>query len=134
MTKYELRRYRYICQEAEQIREQIENIRALMTAPKSQVITGMPRGGGGNGDKIGEAISRIDKLERRYAKKINELLEERKHIENVIEQLDNIERLLIRYKYFDGKTWDEVADKIDQTIHNTYAIHRKILQKISKSA
>lgn len=133
MTKYELRKYRFICQEIEQLEEQIKSLRLMILSPKNQIITGMPTGKGGNGDKIGDALCKIERLEARYNKKIEQLLREREKIECVIETLDCRERLLIRHKYIDGLTWEETATKLNYSLDNTYKLHRTILHKIQKN-
>ena len=133
MTKSELKKYRFICDELEQIKEQILSIKALILSPKNQVITGMPRGGGGNSDKIGEVLCKIEHLENKYLDKYNQLLREREKIEEAISTLESKERLLIRYRYIDGNAWEDIADKLNYSIDNIYKLHGKILQKIAKN-
>ena len=130
MTKYDLREYRYLRKEMAQLQDQIQSIRSLMLAPKNQVITGMPRGSRKSGDSIGEVLGRVEKLERRYTDKYNALLRKCEKIETVIEPLSCRERALIRYKYFQGLTWEQVALEMNYSVDNIYKMHGKILQKI----
>jgi DNA-directed RNA polymerase sigma subunit (sigma70/sigma32) len=134
MTKYELRNYKYICEEMEQIQDQIISLRSKILSPKSQVINGMPRGGSGNGDRIGEVICKINELENMYQDKHLALLSLREDIERVLEPLECKERLLIRYRYIDGMTWGAIADKMNYTVDNVYKLHGKILYKFSKNS
>ena len=134
MTKNDLRKYKYICEECEQIKDQIETIKSAMLSPKNQIITGMPRGGGGKShDRIGDVLSKIERLEQKYLDKCNQLLQEREKIENAISPLESRERMLIRYKYFELLAWEEVAAKLGCSVDNVYKLHGKILQKIAKS-
>ena len=114
------------------MQDQILSLREQIISPKNQVITGMPRGGNGSGDKIGEIISRVDELERKYLSKCKLLLEECESIEKAIETLESRERLLIRYKYIEGLKWRKVAEKMNYSEENIYKLHGKILLKLKK--
>ena len=48
--------------------------------------------------------------------------------------LDVQERLIVRYRYLDGDTWGDIADKLGCSIDNVYKKHGKIIQKISKTS
>lgn len=132
MNKSELRRYRFICIELDQLSEQITEVKSKMLSPKNQVITGMPRGGSGNSDKIGEVLCKVERLEGKYLDKYNQLLQEREKIEDAIAPLESKERLLIRYRYIYGYSWEVISEKLKYSIDNVYKLHGKILQKIAK--
>ena len=57
MTKSDLMQYRAIRREAVQLREQIERLEAVMTAPPVQQFTGMPSGGAREGSRTSSACS-----------------------------------------------------------------------------
>lgn len=133
MTKYELRNYRDLREELDYLHEQITELRLSMTAPKNQVITGMPSGSSAVSDKIGEVVAKAERLEKRYIKKYYDLLSRLEQIENEIDKLEPKERLIIRYKYIQGMTWEDVAEKMSWSVSKVHKAHKKILQKISKN-
>lgn len=91
-----------------------------MSVPRIPQLSGMPSSSHGEHDKIGAVVSRYEHLENTYIKKVNILLELQKKIEDEIQKLSSIERVLIRYYYIDGLTWEKVAEKIHYGIAQTH--------------
>ena len=79
LTKYDLRRYKHIKAEAEQLEEQIRELELTMIVPGCQQITGMPMVHGFDKDKIGNIIAKADKLRNIYLDKMDKLLELHDH-------------------------------------------------------
>lgn len=132
MTKYDFRNYIPMKDEVEQLKDQIITLREQLISPKNQVLTGMPQGGSGNKDKMGEVICRIDELEKKYITKYTALLQECEKIENAIEPLESKERMLMRYKYLQGLKWEDVALKMNYSVENVYKLHGRILLKLKR--
>lgn len=66
-----------------------------------------------------------------YRETYEKLIAEQIRIERMIEILEPLERLLIRYKYFDRYTWDGVALKLNYSRAQVQRIHTRILEKLS---
>lgn len=130
ITKEQLRGYQKIRRELRQIRERIEELETAMTAPKSQVLSGMPGGPAPDGNPVDKMIDRKNELLATYYAKMAALAEEQLKIEKAIEALPRAERLLIRYHYFDGLRWEAVAVKISYCLRQVHNLHSSALQRL----
>ena len=106
MTKEELRQYRSIKIEICQIERRIDELERFGFTDVTQP------------------------LRDSYKKKLQELIDYQLIIEKVIEELDPIERELMRLRYIDGADWTEVAATIHYEWTQTHRIHAKALAKI----
>ncbi len=131
LTKYDLRKYKAIKAEIVQLQEQITELKSVMVAPKIPQLTGMPFGGSGEPDKIGNVVAKADKLSSLYYEKLKPLIDLQITIENAIEVLDEQERLLIRLYYFSNYTWEEVAVRLNYSWQHVHRLHRAILEKLA---
>lgn len=130
VTKEDLKRHRALFLEAEQIRNEVNQLYISIHSIKASTITDMPTSHTSDHDKIANSIIRVDELKRLYGEKINKLIEDRKRIEQEIEQLEPLERMLIRYRYFDNMKWEEVAVKIGYSWAQMHRLHARILIKL----
>lgn len=131
LTKYDLRRYKHIKAEAQQLEEQIRELELTMIVPGCQQITGMPMVHGFDKDKIGNLIAKADKLRSIYLDKMDKLLELQAEVEYGLDKLEHDEQRLIRLYYFNGYTWEEVAVQMDYTWRHIHRLHKKILEKLA---
>ena len=81
-------------------------------------------------DKIGDVVARQDKFQRLIDAKLDQLLELREHIEAAIEGLPPNDRLLLRLRYIDGLTWEQVAVELHYGYQWTLKRHGRILQRL----
>lgn len=130
ITKEQLRGYQKIRRELRQIRERIEELETAMTAPKSQVLSGMPGGSAPDGNPVDKMIDRKNELLATYYAKMAALAEEQLKIEKAIEALPRAERLLIRYHYFDGLRWEAVGVKICYSLRQVHNLHSSALRRL----
>lgn len=131
LTKYDLRKYKAIKAEILQLQEQITELKSIMVAPKIPQLTGMPFGGHGEPDKIGNVVAKASKLEDLYNGKTKALIDLQATIEAAIENLDSNERQLIRLYYFSNYTWEEVAVRLNYSWQHIHRLHRAILEKLA---
>ena len=134
MTKDELknwlRSYRQKKLEAEQLTQAIERLEAEMYNPKTtrfDKIPGSTHEAGSPTERL--AIKHIDLIERYEVKRLD-LLEEQVRIEQTIEKLNETERMLMRYRYIEGMTWEEVAVAINYSWMQMHRIHARALSKL----
>lgn len=124
MTKYELRQYRDISREIEQLREQQAGLIRLV-----KEHDGQPRGSGIS-DPTGKAGAAMATISSRIDDLLVRLLELRDEIERVIEHLPPRERMLMRYYYIDCMTWEQVAERMHYSVRRVMQIHGNALQKL----
>ena len=130
MTKEELRGYRNLKREADQLEQYIARIKAEIYAPRTTHLDAIP-GASPNGTGPTErlALKHVELLER-YREKLVELRTAQLRIEKAIEPLSPDERMLMRYRYIDGLTWEEVAVKMGYSWRQVHRIHAKALEHV----
>lgn len=132
MTKAQLKAYRGIKKERDDIKRRREELEDVMYGPRSQRLDGMPRGGSGAGDVLEAQIDRKDELLAMYLVKEAELDDALFAIEQAIEKLDPTQRTLVRLHYIDGLTWEQVAVAIDYSWSQTHRIHSAALKRLGE--
>ena len=134
MTKQELKHklhsYRDLLAEYNQIKDELAKVEAFMEAPRTSNLDGMPRSPGG-GDPILGVVSHHIELQERYKAQLHRLAAAQQEIENLIEALEPGERRLMRCRYIDGMTWEEVCVAIGYSWRQTHNIHSRILEKLA---
>lgn len=131
--KKRLYRYSDLKLEHEQLKERIDSLREQLTSIHSQSFDNIIASSG-NSDKIGDMISTLSTLETLYIRKSNELMKEIIFIERLINQLEPRDRLLMRKKYIECKTWEAICVEMNYSYRNVLYIHGSILVKLKKIA
>ena len=129
MTKERLRNYQNLKQEQAQIREQLEKIEAALYYPKIQRLTDMPSAPS-KGNALEDMTARHLELQVRYKAKLEELAAEQLAIEQAIDSLPPKARMLMRYRYIDGMTWEQVCVCMAYSWRQTHNIHAKALKQL----
>lgn len=131
MTKEELRVYKDLRRERDQLAKMLADIEAVMYGPRASRMDGMPRGGSGKaGGPTEELVTRHIELERQYKAKVAELTDRLDRIEQALEVLDPRERTLIRLHYIEGCIWEEVCIEMAYSWMQVHRIHAKALEKL----
>ena len=100
-------------------------------AAVTPVYSDMPKGGG-NGDRVPVAVERIVEIERELDREIDRQADLRVRVEAAIRGLSDPKlRDLIRYRYVDGMTWEQIAVELDFTYQWVCALHGRALDQIS---
>lgn len=134
MTKAQLRAYKELRRERDQLADMIDDIEAVMYGPKAVRLDGMPRGGsGGTGGPTAELATRHIDLVRQYTDKVTLLTDRLAEIEKAIEVLEPRERTLIRLHYIEGLVWEEVCIKMAYSWRQVHRIHAKALEKLKNA-
>lgn len=82
-------------------------------------------------DTIATGIATINDIEEEINKEIDELIELRKEIENKINAVNNPKlREILKCRYLDCKSWEEIAYKNNITWRHVYRLHEKALDEI----
>lgn len=117
--------------------EQIAELRARATSPKNQIITGMPRGGGG-GNQSERYMERLERIEARRNKVCTERNVMWCRLEECLHHESPEYRTLLKYRFYYGLRWKACCDKLKETYPNSkwnmnkvFRIYRQILRKFS---
>lgn len=131
MTKERLRQYRELKREKAQIEEKIEELEGVMYAPRGTNYEEKIRAQSKTGSITEVLHEQHEALERLYNAKLVELNACLLEIETAIESLtDSTERQLMRLRYIDGLTWEEVAVALSYGWTQTHRLHSRALEKL----
>ena len=123
MTKEQLRAYRDIKLERDQLQDMIEELEGRIYAPRAQQLDAVPSGTHQHVSAVEiAAINHADLLDR-YWVKVAELDEALAEIEAAIDTLPPRERTLIRLYYAQGLTWEEVCVEMNYSWRQIHRIH-----------
>lgn len=123
--------------------ERLERYKARVMTAESKPLTGMPSGGGIPGDRLAEYVARKEELENRISGVVKAQQAEKNAVENGLRQVGSAsERAVIRMRYFDRCSWDEVVDMMfggngdccerrDSYLRRVLKIHGSALQNLA---
>ena len=129
-----LKRYILLDREIDRKVQEIARWRGML-GKVTAVYSSAPQGGGSIYGKTEGIIAKIVDLEREINREIDVLVNIREDIKDIIAAAeDGRERMLLEYRYLDGKTFEWIAGEMElswQWVHN---LHSKILSKIILSS
>ena len=127
-----LSRYRRLNQRIDRLLEEQGRWRekAMRITP---VLSPVP-GGGGSGSPIKRPLEKVLEIDAEINREIDELQTVQQEIRAALNQLEdeNLE-LLMEYRYIDGLTWEQVAEKMHYSWRHTCRLHGEALAKINMS-
>lgn len=129
MTKDELKQYQALQREKAQLEERLWELQAVITAPKTAKIDAEPRGGP-SGAGLDAVVIRYMEIEARYQDKLAEIAAKLLAIEKAIDPLEPRDRTLLRYRYIDGLTWEEICVRMSYSWKQIHRIHGRALTKL----
>ena len=128
-----LRNYRAIKAELEQLEEWLEEIEAELFYPGAQRLTGMPSAPTKDNDgALVNLTARHMELQQRYLAKLAELHQTILDAEDAIETLNPIDRRILRYKYFEGLTFEQIAEIMHYSRQGITKRHRQALNHLAE--
>jgi len=96
----------------------------------SPVYSDMPKAGGC--DKIQNAVCQIVDLEQDLNREIDAQVDLRRRIEAAVNQLEDEKlRDIVRYKYIDGMTWEQVSESIGLDERWVRRLHTRAIRKLT---
>lgn len=124
--------YRRLEQNIERDMEELQRLESRAEKITS-MVSDMPKGSQ-QGDSLQRSVEKICELKASLNQRIDAAVEKRKEIEAVIETLeDKTLQLLLRYRYIDGMTWEQIAVKMDYCWRQVVRLHGRALSKIKMS-
>lgn len=79
-----------------------------------------------------KCLEKMDEIQRSVEDKISDMLRLKEEISMTIDQLENSEeRLLLRYRYLDSLSWEEIEQKMYVSRSTIHRIHGSALQNLS---
>ncbi len=103
---------------------------ALKVTPSLSHAPGHSSGGQ---DKVGDVIAKIIDLEADINRTVDELVDKKREISAVVDQIQNPDQLSVLYKhYFQFETLEQIACDMHMTYRNVCYIHGRALQKVAQ--
>jgi DNA-directed RNA polymerase specialized sigma subunit len=130
-AKQYLRRIRFLDKTISAKLEQIEILHAQVTKTTS-VLSDMPRSGGEQ-DGLAKTIAKIVDLKKGLRDEIEEYIELKEEAIKLIDSMsDGRHRLVLTYRYINGKTWEEIAVEMHYTYQWVHRLHGQALIEFEK--
>ena len=128
-----LKRYINLDREIDRKLEEVARLRSKLTRV-TQVLTAEPRGGGSIYGKTEGILAKIVDLENEIDADIDRLVAIRDGIKTIIEAVeDDRERLLLQYRYLDGRTFEEIAVQMHYSWRQIHRLHSRALSNLKMS-
>lgn len=123
MQKETLLAYSDLQREIKDIEENIERIktRSRMAAG---IVTGRNKT---TEDRMAADMAKEEQLIELYRKRLTQSAELQIEIEQAINSLPERERVIMRYRYVDGLSWNKIKRKVNYSDH-VYRIHARALK------
>lgn len=132
MTIKELSEYRDLKVEILQLQDRITELE--QTIISSSKITGMPFGGGTTSNPTERLGLKLAKLKTNLLKQMEELIDKETKIEDFLETVeDTIVRIIIRKRFFDGKSWNDIGHELNFERTTPYYHLKKYLKERGKN-
>ena len=124
-----LKRYKQIDKEIDQLLLEKSEIFSLGTKI-TPTYSDMPKGTGAS-DKVQSTVEKLGALEKKIDSKIDEWYEAKLNIEKAIHTVESDKfRLLLRYRYINGWTWEKIAVEMNYAYRNVTRLHGKAINLI----
>ncbi len=136
MTNQEKKAYlgRYRDNEREIRRTEEEILRWESLSRKTTTTMGAAGGGSNGEDKLQAAVEKIVRWQNRLTLLLGERVRLREEIEVAIGTVEDERlRLLLRYRYIDGWTWERIAVELNYAYRNVTRLHGRALDEIKMS-
>nr|DAW32997.1 MAG TPA: Protein of unknown function (DUF722) [Caudoviricetes sp.] len=124
-----LKRYKQIDDEINQLLLEKREVFSLGTKI-TPTYSDMPKGTGAS-DKVQSTVEKLEEHERKIDVKIDDWYEAKLNIEKAIHTVESDTlRLLLRYRYINGWTWEKIAVEMNYAYRNVTRLHGKAINLI----
>ena len=130
VTEKELLRVREISKDVEKLAERVEELDTKLHGIGSPSLE--PSYGNNGDDAKTNMIVALDKLVNLYKQRLTEYYDAMLDVEMTISRMPIIQRQLIEYYYFDGMTWEKVAEKMNYSTARIYEMRNQTLERLKE--
>lgn len=132
MTRDRLKNYLNLRREIRQIEERLEELETRVLSPRTPKLSLTPKAHGQGGYSLEADMDKHADLMTLYADKLAQLYAEQYAIEQAVDKLDTVERIVIRARYIEGLTWEAVALRVNYSYVQTWRIHARAIEALEK--
>lgn len=128
MTIKELSKYRDLKVEIPQLQDRITELEQTIVGASK--MTGMPSSRGTKSNPTERIALKIVKLRTNLLKKMEELIDRETKIEEFLETVDDAKvRIIIRKRFFEGKSWNDIGRELSFERTTPYYHLKKYLKE-----
>lgn len=111
---------------------ELEQLRAMSTGLRSVNLSERVNTSRSNEAEYIRIIEKIYDLEEKINREIDEMVDRKEEIRELINKLGNIdERLCLKMRYIDFYSWAEIAEKMAFSDRQIYRIHERAISHLS---
>lgn len=136
MEKMDLKNYRILVVEVQQLKEQLASLESSLYSPKGQRFTSTPRVPSGERSTMDGAVARHVELEAMYREQLADKEAQQLAIERALSALaDPDERVVMRERYLKGRGWSTIVRemaKLGISERQVYRLHGLALLKLKE--
>lgn len=111
--------------------DQLDSIKALATKTTG-TLSDMPRSSTPNPQRLEDIMVKIMDMEHELDEEIDQLVDLKRKIKTIIDQVENVEyRLLLEKRYLCFMTWEKIAFDLGYTTRNVLILHDKALVQLA---
>lgn len=129
MTKSELQELYWTKKNIQHMEDKLEELDTQATKITTQ-ISDMPKGGSSH-DKTGDVISKIVELKDEINYKLKMMYSLEKKVEKAIKNLPAREAYLIRLRYIEMNSWEQICVAMNYSWRQIHYIHSEALKMLS---
>lgn len=130
MTKQELQEYYWIRRNINRLENKLLELETEATRQTTS-LKHDPRGGGYSKDKLASIVAKITEVQDEINRQLEKSYELLVKIEKAIEKLPEREKYLVRARYLDLKTWEQIAVDMKYSWKQVHRIHSKALKLLA---
>ncbi len=121
-----LNSYRNLCRKLQSLEDQLQSFREVEQSAKIQQLSDMPKGG--KQTDLSDLIVKNEVLFTKIVRMKADCLERKIEIENCIADMqEGLESAVLRKRYIEFKTWEQICVEIDYSWMQTHRHHSKAL-------
>ena len=130
MTKKDLQEYYWLKGGIRKLEDRLAELETK-AAKVNSALTGMPKQSQ-NRDSLGEVIIKIIDTQQLINSQLTKAYVKIAEIENAIEVLPEKEKYLIRSRYIECKSWEQIAVDMNYSWQHIHRLHSEALTRLRK--
>lgn len=128
MTKKDLQEYYWTQRNIEKLEQRIDELISIATKQTTRIKNDADSiRGAGYSDRLGDIMAEMTDLREELTKQLQQALDGQLMIEQAVKILPEREKYLIRARYIDRKSWEEIAVDMGYSWKQVHRIHSEAL-------
>ena len=129
MTKHQLQQYRWLQKNITRLEARLLELETEATRITTR-LTKEPRGGG-NINKVSSLVAQIIDTKDEINDRLQEAYKTQAKIELAIEALPEQEKYLVRARYVECRSWEQICVDMNYSWRQTHRIHSEALKMLA---